>query len=115
MAFYSLFSICLFHKTEGFFFKDISRIEREYVTTVDLATNTTIKEIKPLTTAELQGARAQIMVVLGSNFLGALSATILVILVLLPLYQFLLVRFLRITPADELIGQDIANGVINRE
>lgn len=115
MAFYSLFSICLFHKTEGFFFKDISRIEREYVTTTDVATNTTTTEIKPLTTAELQAARAQIMVVLGSNFLGTLSATILALVVLLPLFQFLLVKFLRISKADELIGQDLANQVTNCE
>ena len=115
VAFYSLFSICLFHKTEGFFFKDISRIERVYVTKVDPATNSTVQEIKPLTIAELQSARAPIMVVLGSNTLGALAATILTIVVLLPLFRLLLVRFLRITSADELIGQDIANGVHKRE
>jgi len=60
--------------------------------------------IKPLTIGELQSARAQIMVVLGSNFLGSLSATILVLVVLLPLFSFLLVKFLRISSADELIG-----------
>jgi hypothetical protein len=115
VAFYSLFAVCLFHKTEGFFFKDISRIEREYVTTVDVATNTTTTEIKPLTTAELQAARAQIMVVLGSNFLGTLSATILTLIVLLPLFWLLLAKFLRISKADELIGQDLANDVVHNE
>lgn len=85
------------------------------MTTIDIATNTTTTEIKPLTTAELQAARAQIMVVLGSNFLGTLSATILVLVVLLPLFQFLLVKFLRISKADELIGQDLANQVASTE
>lgn len=55
------------------------------------------------------------MVVLGSNFLGTLSATILALLVLLPLFQLLLTKFLRISKADELIGQDLTNQVTDCE
>ena len=69
------------------------------------ATNTTIEaETEAEITAKLQEARNDIMVVLGSNFLGTLSAIILTIIVLLPLFYFLLVKFLRIPKAHELIG-----------
>ena len=69
----------------------------------NMAVNTTTPTNAELI-AKLQENRADIMVVLGSNFLGTLSTIILTIIVLLPLFYFLLGKILRIPKAHEIIG-----------
>ena len=77
---YSLFSICLFHKDEGFLFKDLSNF-------VD----------------DDSKARGKIIVILGSNLLGLLAVLILIGL-LSSLLFWLCPMNLRISKYFEIIG-----------
>ena len=85
VSLWSLVSIILFHKTEGFFFN----------TTED-----------SMTTLQLQEARAQIMVILGSNSLAVLTVIIITIALLFPMNYWGLDRFSRVSKVQELLGQD---------
>ena len=107
-ALYSCFSVCMFHKTEGFFFKNIYPT----IVTVDPVTNATITKEAPVTIEQLQLARKEIMKVLGSNFLGNLGCWVLVIVMTgLPLYVASWFKLLRVRQANELLGQDLCNQV----
>lgn len=111
-ALYSCFAVCMFHKTEGFFFKNISSYSSDAIVKTDPITNLTTTTYAPLTISQQQQARKEIMKVLGSNFLGNVSCWILVVIVLGPiLYAFNWFNLLRISQANELLGQDLCNQV----
>lgn len=80
---YSLLTICLFHKEEGFFFKDISNFVED----------------------EHSKARGKIIVILGSNILGFLAVLILITLIGLLVF-WTCPMDLRISKYFEIIGQD---------
>ena len=74
-SFYSLFSICLFHKDEGFFFNDV------YLRSQNLLT--------VMTEDQIEIARQRIIVILGTNSLGAL-----VVMFTVGIISFLLFTFI---------------------
>lgn len=74
IAFWSLISICLFHKDEGFFFKDMSGV---------FATN------------DIRKQREGIMKIVGANSLSMLSVFFTLLLFLWPLNSLVLSKFSR--------------------
>jgi hypothetical protein len=51
-ALYSCFSVCLFHKTEGFFFKSVSNYTSDSVVVTDPVTNITTTTYSPMSISE---------------------------------------------------------------
>jgi ammonia channel protein AmtB len=98
-AFYSLFSIVLFHKDEGFFFKDV------YFNMLG-ATDSDYETDENLSESVIKNARAKIIVLLGSNFLGILTVTIAAVVIILLANKFIIEPMigLRITKESEIIG-----------
>lgn len=90
VALYSLLSICVFHESEGFLFKQLS---------------------ENATTLEIQRRYETIMVVVGSNALALLSVFILILVCLAPFNYFVINRFSRISKHTELMGQDTSREV----
>lgn len=91
ISFYSLFSICIFHKREGFLFK---------------------RAAAGASAAMLQTTYENIMVIIGSNCLAIITITITIIVLLYPLTR-LLSSFIRINKDVELMGQDTYSKIQN--
>ena len=92
-AFYSLFSICLFHKTEGFFFNDVFLRSQN---------------ISDLSSADIKAERSKIIVILGSNSMGALTVLLAISFLSLFIFKFLinLCFNMRINKDEEICGLD---------
>jgi ammonia channel protein AmtB len=92
-SFYSLFSICLFHKTEGFFFNDVFLRS---------------KKLEGLTSDEITDERSKIIVILGSNSLGALTVLLAISFLSFLIFKFLmnLCLTMRINKDEEICGLD---------
>lgn len=84
MGLYALLSICFFHKSEGFFFRDIylSYIQKEK------------KEIAP------------IILVLGSNALSCFFVILLTAVMTFFTMRFLMRPLVRVSKVQEVVGQD---------
>lgn len=90
-AFYSLFSICLFHKTEGFFFNEVFT-----------------RNVEGLSEEEISMERSKIIVILGSNSLGALTVFLAIGICSVLTFKFLfnLCFTQRINKDEEICGLD---------
>lgn len=83
MACYSLFSIALFHKTEGFLFKQAAA---------------------GASTKELQAFYEKIMVIIGSNALAVLAVCFLILFLLVPVQRMVGNDLLRASKEQEIMG-----------
>ena len=96
-SFYSLFSICLFHKDEGFFFNDV------YLRSQNL--------LSVMTEDQIEAARQRIIVILGTNSLGALVVLFTVGIVSFLLFTVIFKLFFqfRMNKDVEIAGTDTIN------
>ena len=97
---WSVFSIVIFHKEEGFFFKKLHGWDSDPDASFD---------VEGLTTTEIAEARGQIIVLLGANCLGALATIISITIISLLVYlliSYLPCLDLRIGKEEEILGLD---------
>lgn len=105
-----MFSICVFHKDEGFFLKDIYFHMK--ASAIAATASLSDQAAKALADAEeeseLQKTRAKIIVVLGANSLGLLTAGLLTSFISYLAYRFLILPILglRVSKEHEILGQD---------
>lgn len=85
ISFYSLFSICVFHRKEGFLFK---------------------RAASGASAAVLQSTYENIMVIIGSNCLAIITIAITIAVLLFLFAKLIVSRFARVSKDVELMGQD---------